>query len=37
MLDIYKLREEYEKISKRIRDRNRPYEQLDEFLKVDEE
>jgi deoxyadenosine/deoxycytidine kinase len=35
MLDISKLRNNFEEISKRIRTRNRPYEQLDEFKLID--
>jgi seryl-tRNA synthetase len=37
MLDLNQLRENYQKIAKRIRDRQRKYEQLDEFLVVDKE
>jgi seryl-tRNA synthetase len=37
MIDINLLRKNFDETAKRIRDRNRPYPQLDEFTEVDNE
>jgi seryl-tRNA synthetase len=37
MIDPELLRKDFNDVAKRIRTRNRPYQQLDDFAKVDQE